>query len=93
MECPYWEEIRNYGFGDLSNLNALIITHDKDNYNSPKDYSMFENHNEVKFVNLTSSKCKKKATLGGYHGIALTKCFADEDPRSKEITKYLEEIF
>jgi|MEHZ01.5.fsa_nt_MEHZ011578830.1_1 predicted esterase len=92
-EWPYWEEIRNYGFGDLSNLNALIITHDKDNYNSPKDYSMFENHNEVKFVNLTSSKCKKKATLGGYHGIALTKCFADEDPRSKEIAKYLEEIF
>ena len=92
-EWPYWEEIRNYGFGDLSNLNALIITHDKDNYNSPKDYFMFENYNEVKFVNLTSSKCKKKATLGGYHGIALTKCFADEDPRSKEIAKYLEEIF
>ena len=54
---------------------------------------MFENYNEVKFVNLTSSKCKKKATLGGYHGIALTKCFADEDPKSKEIAKYLEEIF
>ena len=54
---------------------------------------MFENLNEVKFVNLTSSKCKKKATLGDYHGIALTKCFADEDPRSKEIAKYLEEIF
>ena len=54
---------------------------------------MFENHNEVKFVNLTSSKCKKKATLGGFHGIALTKCFANEDPRSKEIVKYLEEIF
>ena len=92
-EWLYWEEIRNYGFGELSNLNALIITHDKDNYNSPKDYSMFENHNEVKFVNLTSSKCKKKAALGGFHGIALTKCFANEDPRSKEIAKYLEEIF
>lgn len=65
----------------------------KDNFNSPKDYSMFENHNEVKFVNLTSSKCKKKVTLGGFHGIALTKCFANEDPRSKEITKYLEGIF
>ena len=54
---------------------------------------MFENLNEVKFVNLTSSKCKKKATLGGFHRIALAKCFANEDPRSKEIAKYLEEIF
>ena len=54
---------------------------------------MFENLNEVKFINFTSSKSKKKATLGGFHGIALTKCFANEDPRSKEIAKYLEEIF
>ena len=89
-ERPYWEEIRNYGFGNLSNLNALIITHDKDNYNSPKDYLKFKNLNKVKFVNITNSKCKKKAILGGYHGLALTKCFADEDPTSKEITKYLE---
>ena len=77
----------------LLNVNALIITHDKDNFNSPNDYSMFKNLTEVKFVNITSSECKKKATLGGYHGLALTECFADEDPKSKEIKKYLEEIY
>ena len=92
-DWPWWEEVRNYGFGNLSNLNALIVTHDKDNFNSPNDYSMFKNLTEVKFVNITSSECKKKATLGGYHGLALTKCFANEDLRSKEITKYLEGIF
>ena len=92
-DWPWWEEARNYGFGDLSNLNAFIITHDKDSFNSPNDYSMFKNLTKVKFVNITSSKCKKKATLGGYHGLALTECFADEDPKSKEIKKYLEEIY
>ena len=59
-DWPYWEEVRNYGFGDLSNLNAFIITHDKDSFNSPNDYSMFKNLTKVKFVNITSSKCKKK---------------------------------
>ena len=92
-DWPWWEEARNYGFSDLSNLNAFIITHDKDSFNSPNDYSMFKNLMKVKFVNITSSKCKKKATLGGYHGLALTECFADEDPKSKEIKKYLEEIY
>ena len=92
-DWPWWEEVRNYGFGDLSNLNAIIIVHDKDIFNSPNDYSMFKNLSEVKFINLTSSKCKKKATLGDYHGLALTKCFANEDPKSKEITKYLEKIY
>ena len=92
-DWPWWEEARNYGFSDLSNLNAFIITHDKDSFNSPNDYFMFKDLTKVKFVNITSSKCKKKATLGGYHGLALTECFADEDPKSKEIKKYLEEIY
>ena len=77
-DWPWWEEARNYGFGDLSNLNAFIITHDKDSFNSPNDYSMFKNLTEVKFVNITSSKCKKKATLGGYHGLALTECYLEK---------------
>ena len=77
----------------LLNVSALIVTHDKDNFNSPNDYSMFKNLTEVKFVNIISLECKKKATLGGYHGLALTECFADEDPKSKEIKKYLEEIY
>ena len=44
-------------------------------------------------IDLSDTKCKEKVMLGGYHGITLTKCFANEDPRSKEIAKYLEEIF
>ena len=55
--------------------------------------SFLSNPRTVKFIDLSDTKCKAKVMLGGYHGIALTKCFADEDPRSKEITKYLEEIF
>ena len=92
-EWPWWEDIRYYGFGDFTKLNAIIITHDKDNYNSPNDYSLLKKSNNVEFVNISDSKCKKKTTLGGYHGLALTKCFADEDPRSKEIIKYLNKIY
>ena len=92
-EWPWWEDIRYYGFGDFTKLNAIIITHDKDNYNSPNDYSLLKKSNDVEFVNISNSKCKKKATLGGYHGLALTKCFAEEDPRSKEIIKYLNKIY
>ena len=69
------------------------MTHDKDKYNSPKDYSLFSNLNSVKFVNLTESGCKKKKTLAGYHGIALTKCFAEHEANDKNIVRYLEEIF
>ena len=55
--------------------------------------SFLSNPRTVKFIDLSDTKCKGKVMLGGYHGIALTKCFANEDPRSKEIAKYLEEIF
>ena len=78
---------------DLSKLNAIIITHDKDHYNSPKDYSLFSNLNSVKFVNITQTGCKKKKTLAGNHGIALTKCFAEHEANDKNIVRYLEEIF
>ena len=61
--------------------------------NSKTALSFLSNPRNVKFIDLSDTKCKAKVMLGGYHGIALTKCFADEDPRSKEITKYLEEIF
>ena len=92
-DWPWWTNVRYYSFAkDLSKLNALIITHDKDIFNSPEDYSMFRNLSKVKFVNLTSSKCKKKAALGGYHGLALTECFVG-DPKSKDVMKYLENIF
>ena len=93
-DWPWWEDVRYYGFvEDLSQLNAIIITHDKDHYNSPKDYSLFSNLNSVKFVNITQTGCKKKKTLAGYHGIALTKCFAEHEANDKNIVRYLEEIF
>ena len=93
-EWPWWTDVRNYGFvEDLSGLDALIIAHDKDHFNSPKDYSIFLNLNSVKFINITDSGCKKKKTLGDYHGIALTKCYANYEKQNKEITKYLEDLF
>ena len=92
-EWPWWEDIRYYGFGDFTKLNAIIITHDKDNYNSPNDYSLLKKSNNVEFVNISDSKCKKKTTLGGYHGLALTKCYADEEKKRKDLVNYLGKLF
>jgi len=93
-DWPWWEDVRYYGFvEDLSQLNAIIMTHDKDLFNSPKDYSLFSNLNSVKFVNLTESGCKKAEPTKSYHGITLTKCYAEYEKKNKDIIKYLEEIF
>ena len=93
-DWPWWEDVRYYGFvEDLSKLNAFIITHDKDEYNSPKDYSSFSNLNSVKFLNLTQSGCKKAEPTKNYHSIALTKCYGDYETKNKNIIKYLEGIF
>ena len=71
----------------------LIYVHEKDNFENTKTLSFLSNSKTVKFIDLSDTKCKGKVMLGGYHGITLTKCFANEDPRSKEIKKYLEEIY
>ncbi|MDC0855686.1 hypothetical protein OAP67_01465 [Candidatus Pelagibacter sp.] len=92
-DWPWWEDVRYYGFGDFTKLNALIITHDKDKYNSPNDYSLLEKSNDVVFLNITKSKCKKKVTLGGYHGLALTKCYANEEQKKNDLINYLEKLF
>ena len=92
-EWPWWEDIRYYGFGDFTKLNAIIITHDKDNYNSPNDYFLLKKSDDVQFVNISDSKCKKKVTLGGYHGLALTKCYADEEQIENNLINYLEKLF
>jgi len=93
-DWPWWENVRYYGFvEDLSQLNAIIMTHDKDHFNSPKDYSLFSNLNSVKFVNLTKSGCKKAEPSKSYHGITLTKCYEEYEKKNKDIIKYLEEIF
>ena len=93
-DWPWWEEVRYYGFvKDLSQINAIIIAHDKDHYNSPNDYSLFKSINSVKFVNLTNSGCKKAEPLNNYHGITLTKCYADYERKNKDLIKYLNDIF
>ena len=92
-EWPWWEDIRYYGFGDFTKLNAIILTHDKDNYNSPNDYSFLKKSNDVFFINISDSKCKKKATLGGYHGLALTRCYADEEQKENNLINYLGKLF
>ena len=78
---------------DLSQLNAIIVTHDKDHYNTPKDYSLFSNLNSVKFINLTESGCKKAEPSKTYHGITLTKCYGEYETKNKNIIKYLKGIF
>ena len=93
-DWPWWSDVRYYGFvKNLSELNALIIAHDKDQFNAPEDYSIFSNLNSVRFINITESDCKKDKMLGGYHGISLTECYANYEKNNKDIIKYLEEIF
>ena len=93
-DWPWWEDVRYYGFvKDLSHLNAIIIIHDKDHFNSPKDYSLFSNLDSVKFINLTDSGCKKAQPTNDYHGITLTKCYAEYEKKNKDIIKYLKKIF
>ena len=92
-DWPWWTDVRYYGFGKYNNLNALIMTHDKDNFNSSKDYDVFKNIDSVKKINLTKSTCKGKITLGGYHGVTLTDCYSIEETKSKNIKNYLESLF
>ena len=93
-DWPWWEDVRYYGFvKDLSQINAIIVAHDKDHFNSPNDYSLFKNINSVKFVNLTNSGCKKAEPTNNYHGITLTKCYAEYEKKNKNLIKYLNGIF
>ena len=41
----------------------------------------------------TKSGCKKAEPLNNYHGISLTKCYAEYEKKNKDIIKYLEKIF
>ena len=93
-DWPWWEDVRYYGFvKDLSQINAIIVAHDKDHFNSPNDYSLFKSINSVKFVNLTNSGCKKAEPTNNYHGITLTKCYAEYEKKNKNLIKYLNGIF
>ena len=92
-DWPWWEDIRYYGFGEYKNLNALLITHNKDHFNSSNDYSKFSELKFVKKINLSNSDCKPKLFLGSYHGITLTNCYAETELKRNEIKNYLESLF
>jgi len=91
-----WVNWRNYKISmiKLKQLeNVLVFSHEKDKYENPKTTKFLSDSENVRFVDISDTNCKKKIKSGGWHGIALTKCFADEDPRSKEIIKYLNKIY
>ena len=91
-----WINWRNYKISliKVEQLeNVLVYSHKKDNHENPKTSKFLSNSSNVKFLDVSDTTCKKKLKTGGWHGITLTKCFADEDPRSKEIIKYLKQIY
>ena len=95
-EWPWWEDIRSYTISlmELSNLtNELVFAHDKDKYETPETLAFLSNLNSVKFIDLSGSGCKGKVTLGGNHGVSLTKCFAEYEATNKNIVQYLEGLF
>ena len=91
-----WINWRNYkkSLINWSQIGEVILfTHDKDWADTRKTLSFLTEFDNIKFFDLSDTQCKKKKLLGDFHGIALTKCFADEDPRRKEIIKYLNKIY
>ena len=91
-----WKVWRNYKISliKLEKLGkVLVYSHNKDSYKTPETLSFLSNSKAVQFINLSDTSCKGKVTFGGYHGITSTKCFAEKEPKSKYIVKYLEEIF
>ena len=91
-----WINWRNYkkSLINWSQVDEVILfTHDKDWADTRKTLSFLTEFDNIKFFDLSDTQCKKKKLLGDYHGIALTKCFADEDPRSNEIINYLNKIY
>ena len=91
-----WVNWRNYKISmiKVEQLeNVLVFSHEKDKYENPKTSKFLSDSENVRFVDVSDTNCKKKLKTGGWHGITLTKCFANKDPRSKEIIKYLEKLF
>ena len=91
-----WINWRNYkkSLINWSQIGDVILfTHNKDWADTKKTLSFLTEFENIKFFDLSDTQCKKKKLLADYHGIALTKCFADEDPRSKEIINYLNKIY
>ena len=91
-----WINWRNYKMSliKVDKLSkVLVYAHEKDPYENTKTLSFLSEAKTVRFIDLSDTKCKKKKLLGGYHGIHLTKCFAESDPKRKEIINYLNKIY
>ena len=91
-----WINWRNYKISmiKVDKLeNVLVFSHEKDKYENPKTSKFLSDSENVRFVDVSDTNCKKKLKTGGWHGITLTKCFANKDPKRKEIIKYLEKLF
>lgn len=88
-----WVNWRDYKISliKLDKLGKILVySHDLDDHESPKTLSFLSNSKLTKFIDLSDTECKGKLTLGGYHGITLTKCFAKSE---NNIVRYLEQIF
>ena len=94
-EWKFWELVRTYGVSqiDLKNLNNMIIyVHDKDSWETSKTLS-FLNLNTVVYKDISKSDCKAKLIFGKYHGIPLTKCFAEKKSNENNLINFLEQIY
>ena len=94
-EWKFWELVRTYGVSqiDLKNLNNTIIyVHDKDGWETSKTLS-FLNLNTVVYKDISKSDCKAKLIFGKYHGIPLTKCFAEKKSNENNLINFLEQIY
>ena len=91
-----WVNWRNYKISliKVEKLeNVLVFSHTKDKYENPRTSKFLSNSENVKFIDVSDTKCKGKIIYGGYHGITLTKCFSEKDPRRNEIINYLNKIY
>ena len=91
-----WVNWRNYKISmiKVDQLeNVLVFSHEKDKYENPETSKFLSNSENVRFVDVSDTNCKKKLKPGGWHGITHTKCLANKDPRNEEVIKYLEKLF
>ena len=91
-----WINWRNYkksliNWAQLGDV--IFFTHDKDWADTRSTLNFFTDFENLEFFDLSDTDCKGKVRLAGYHGIALTKCFANKDIRSKEVINYLNKIY
>ena len=97
LDSIFFQSFKNY---------ELIFVYDDSNYEDLKYIKPYlkafkntkiiinkKNLGVARSRNKALAKCKGKIIYGGYHGITLTKCFSEKDPRSKEIIKYLNKIY